>query len=410
MRARVQELFAGMRDEGRSLATRKGVFTVLLLLPVLYPTLVSLLYLQREAVERPTVVIDEDNSALSRELLLHLDASQNVRVVGRPESMDRAFEELRLGRAEMLVRIPEDFSRSIKRGRQGKVAVWVSSANMYTYGLAALGLSNTVLDLNQELGIEGLASRGVARRVAARRVLPIAWDERPLFHPTASYGDFVVTGILLVVIQQIVLMSLAHSVGWQREEDDLRPSHHPFAHLSGKALVHLGFYFAAIALIVFVLFPWFGWPAKSPWAVFALFSALAVAMIPAAILVATLVKDRFVAFQILLFFSVPLFLLSGFSWPLSHMPGYVQAFAWLFPATPALQAMRVLSMKAAGLSSVAHLIGILVLQWAAWSAVAYAVARRRWPKPPPEAAPAADRSSFSGFFDLSRSSLERRPS
>lgn len=388
MNERLEELVAGARGEWRLLAARRGVFTVLLLLPVLYPLIVSFLYAEREAVERPALAVDEDNSALSRELLLHLDATQGIQIVERPESMDRAFEAMRQGKAEVLVHIPEDFSRAIKRGKQGKVSVWSSTANMYTYGVSALGLSSAVLDLNRELGTLRLAGRGVARQVAARRVLPIAWGERPLFHPTATYGDFVVTGILLVVLQQIVLMSLAYSVGWQREEDALRPSRHPFAHLSGKALVHLAFYFLAAALMVFGFFPWFGWPAQCPASVFALFAALIVAMVPPALVVASLVKDRFVAFQLLLFFSVPLFLLSGFSWPLSQMPGYVQAFAWIFPATPALQALRVLSMKASGLGSVSRFLQVLALQWAAWSALAYAVARWRWPKPPP-AAPAS---------------------
>jgi ABC-2 type transport system permease protein len=383
-----QEFVGGIREEARSLAVRKGVFTVLLLLPVLYPLLVSSLYVRREASERPALVIDEDNSALSRKLMLHLDATTGVRVVDRPESMDRAFALLRQGRAEMLVRIPKDFSGSIKRGRQGSLNVWVSSANMYTYGVAAAGLSSTVLDLNRELGIEKLAGRGMSREQAGRRVLPIAWEDRPLFHPSASYGDFVVTGILLIVIQQIVLMSLAYSVGWQREDDVLPRSRYPFTHLSGRAALHLAFQLLGILAIAFGFFPWFGWPAKSAWAMFGLFSALALAMVPPALIVASLVKDRFVAFQLLLFFSVPLFLVSGFSWPLATMPKYVQAFAWLFPATPALQAVRVLSMKADSFASVSRFLAIMAAQWVAWSAAAFVVVRRRWRRHPP-AAPAA---------------------
>ena len=386
MNRRIQELVQSARDEWRSLTKRKGVFTVLLLLPVLYPVLVSALYVNREASERPTLVLDLDNSELSRELALHLDATQGLHVVGHPESTDQAFEELRQGHAEVFLRIPEDFSRSIKRGHQGKVGLWVNSANMYTYGVAALGVSNTVLALNKELGAARLAKRGVSTTLAARRVLPITWDERDLFHPTASYGDFVVTGILLIVIQQIVLMSLAYSVGWQREDEVLQRTPYPFTHLSGKALVHLGFYFLGISLIVFVIFPVFGWPVRSPAAMFALFSALAVTMVPPALLVASLVRDRFVAFQLLLFFSVPLFLMSGFTWPLDQMPVHVQAFAWLFPATPALQALRVLSMKAGDLHAVARHLWIMALQWAVWSALALVVVRRRWhrhlPSPP----------------------------
>jgi ABC-2 type transport system permease protein len=371
------ELTGSMRDEVRSLSRRRGVFTVLLLLPVLYPLIVSAIYVQRDANERPALVIDEDNSALSRELFLHLDATSGIRVVGRPASLEQAFEELRLGHAELLVRIPSDFSRDLKRGQQGHVSVWGNAGNMYTWGLGAAGVSGAVLDLNRQLGTSFLARRGLGTRLAARRALPIFWDDRPLFHPTASYGDFVVAGILLIVIQQIVLMSLAYSVGWQREDEVLQHSRYPFLHLTGKSLVHLGFYFLGIAFIVFGVFPAFHWPVQSPLSTFALFAALAVTMVPPALLVASLVKDRFVAFQLLLFFSVPLFLMSGFSWPLSQMPVGVQAFAWCFPATPALQALRVLSMKSAELGAVLPSLRVMALQWAVWSLLAFFVVRRR---------------------------------
>lgn len=378
MSPRLRELFHSAGDEARSLWHRPGVLVVLVLLPVLYPLIVSSVYLNREAHERPMLVLDEDNSALSRRLLLSLEATPNLAIAGRPASLDAAFAELARGHAEVLVRIPSDFATDLKRGRQGRVELWSNTGNMYTYGVGALGFSSAVLELNRELGASWLSRRGLTTALASRRVLPVHWEDRGLFHPSASYGGFVVVGILLMVVQQIVLMSLAYSIGWQREDEVLRHTHHPMMHLSGKSLVHLAFYLLGIVFIVFGVFPAFDWPAKSSLALFVLFASLAVTLVPMALLVASLVKDRFVAFQLLLFFSVPLFLLSGFSWPLEQMPLWVRAFAWCFPATPALQALRVLSMKSGDLRDVAGSFAILAAQWAAWAVVAFVVVRRRW--------------------------------
>ena len=389
MSPRLTELFHSAADEARSLKHRPGVLVVLVLLPVLYPLIVSTVYVRREARERPVLVLDEDNSALSRKLLVSLEATPNLSIVGRPASLDAAFAELERGHAEALVRIPGDFATEVKRGRQGKVELWANTGNMYTYGVGALGFSSAVLDLNRQLGALLLSRRGLTTQLAARRVLPLHWEERALFHASASYGDFIVAGILLMVVQQIVLMSLAYSVGWQREDEVLRHTHYPLMHLSGKSLVHLAFYLLGITFIVFAVFPGFGWPVKSPLSLFVLFASLAVTVVPIALLVASLVKDRFVAFQLLLFFSVPLFLLSGFSWPLEHMPPLVRAFAWCFPATPGLQALRVLSMKSGDLRTVLPYFAALAAQWAAWTVVAYLVVRRRWTHLPASAPAAA---------------------
>jgi ABC-2 type transport system permease protein len=186
-----------------------------------------------------------------------------------------------------------------------------------------------------------------------------------------SYGSFLVPGVLLVVIQQVVLISLAFSVGWQREDGDLKNAvRFPFTHLEGKAVAHLGFWIAGIAFIVFFIFPFFGWPVRSPLGLFLVYSALALAMIPPAICVSSFTTDRFVSFQLLLFFSAPVFMMSGYSWPLWRMPHGIELLAWVFPATPALQAVRILTLKSSDLSLIAGPMKQLGLQMLAWTAVA----------------------------------------
>jgi ABC-2 type transport system permease protein len=68
---------------------------------------------------------------------------------------------------------------------------------------------------------------------------------------------------------------------------------------------------------------------------------------------AAFIRDRQSAFQILVFFSTPIFMISGFTWPLDQMPRYIQIIAWCFPTTPALHAMRLVSSKTGDMSVIA---------------------------------------------------------
>jgi ABC-2 type transport system permease protein len=121
----------------------------------------------------------------------------------------------------------------------------------------------------------------------------------------------------------------------------------------------------------------------------------AAAVVPVSVAVASLVPDRMSAFQILMFFSAPLFLASGFTWPASQMPAAVRAVMAVFPATPALRALRVLSMKSGELSAVAPELRWLAVQAVAFTALAAVVVLRPWrrgsavdPSPRVPAAPA----------------------
>jgi ABC-2 type transport system permease protein len=371
----LRALGRGTWSEWRSLRRHPGVLLVLLGLPLIYPVIIALLYCRNQADERPALLVDADNSAESRALVRDVDATQMIDVVGRPATLADGFAALRRQEVEMLIFLPEDFSRRLKRGEQAHVQVWASSVNVCTYGLSYPALYDVILSHNGDLARQFLASKGMASSVARDRVPAIVSSDRLLYRPSGAYGLFLVPGVLLVVLQQVVLISLVYSIGWQRETEGM-PSNRqpfPFLELTGRGLAHLGFYLAGSAFMVFALPRIFGWPWAAAGWVFALFAALALSTLPAALLVANLTRDRFLAFQLMMFFSAPLFLMSGFSFPLSQMPAYVQALAWLFPITPALDALRALSVKGVPAAvALGPALGTMTVQLAAWTALAVA--------------------------------------
>ncbi len=378
----LRALASGMGREWRLVRRHPSVLVVLLGLPVIYPVVVSALYQRGQADERPALWVDADNSAESRALARDVDATQMIEIVGRPATLADGFAALRRQDVEMLIHVPEGFAGRLKRGEQAHLQVWASSVNVYTYGLAYPALYDVVLAHNGDLARQFLSAKGVAPEVARNRVPAVVGHERLLFQPTGAYGPFLVPGILLVVAQQVVLISLALSMGWQRMEEG-PPDHGrrlPFLELVGRGLGHFPFYLLGSGFMVFAIPPLFGWSmASSAW-VYVIFAALALATLPAALLVANLASDRFVAFQLMMFFSAPLFLMSGFSFPLAQMPPYVQALAWLFPITPALEALRALSVK--GMAPAAVLgptLATMTVQLGLWTLAALlSVYLARW--------------------------------
>ncbi len=353
MKKRLRFIGAVIRAEWHFMFREPTVLLILVIIPLFYAFLISTLYMRNQPVERPMLLIDMDNSELSRRLSTYLEATQDLAVAGRPATVDEGFALMKRSEAELMVLIPPDFSTDIKRGDQATLKLWVNSANILTYGFSYPAVANTVATLNAELTTRYFLSRGVPRPIAVEKASPLRTDERVLFAPTLLYGSFLITGIFLIIIQQVILLSLASSVGIRRERD-LRatPAPYPFTDLEARFFAHSGFYVAAIAFFILVIFPLFGWPVRDPGAMILLFAAFSVALAPAAIAIAAFMPDRTASFQILMFVSTPLYLVSGFTWPLDQMPGWVQAFAALFPSTPALLALRVLSVKGGGIAAV----------------------------------------------------------
>lgn len=395
MKAWLASFRQGLREElrlvfgGRTRQQKSGILTVLLAIPLLYPAVVAYLYHQDEAMERPALLLDLDGSALSRRLALDLEATPEIRVMGRPAGLEDGLAALRRGEAELLVVIPGDLSRQVKRGQRAQLAVWSTGGNVYTWSLAFPAASAVVGAVDAELAARRFLAAGLPPEAARQRAAPIATGDRRLFHPTGSYGRYLAVGVLLVVIQQLVVVSLAFSAGVRREHGlPVGAAPHPLGHISGMAAVHAPFWLGGSLFISCVLLPWMGWSGPSPLATAALFVLFTAALTPVAVALASLIPDRMSAFQILMFFSVPLFVASGFTWPAAQLPRAVEAVTLLFPATPALRALRILSMKTGDLRAVAPELLWLVGQLAAYALIATAVVLRPWSRWTRAAAPA----------------------
>lgn len=382
MRRALRTLARAARDEARLLRRERSVLLVLLGVPLLYPAVIAALYRAEDARERPAVVVDLDGSALARRLAFDLDATPELRVVARAGGVDAARAAVAADDAELAVVIPADLSARVARGETAQLAVWAGGANLYTWGVAFPAVHAVAGAAGAELRARAFLEKGLPPPAARARATPIATADRPLFHPSGSYGRYFGGGVLLIVLQQVVLLSTAFSAGLRRELR-LAPldAGRPLAEAAGRAAAHAPFWAAAALFVVAGVLPAVGWSGPGVAPVAALVAAFLVAMVPIAMAVARFVRDRMAAFQLLMFLSVPLFVASGFTWPAGALPAHVRAVAAVFPATPALRAFRILSMKAADLAAVAPELAWLAAQLAGWTAVAAVVLRPRRAEP-----------------------------
>ena len=85
---------------------------------------------------------------------------------------------------------------------------------------------------------------------------PLRVDLRNLFNPSEAYGDFIIPGILIIILQQTLLIGLSESIAREREKNLLgellaAANGSNSAALLGKASFYLFFLFGIFRFLLY---------------------------------------------------------------------------------------------------------------------------------------------------------------
>ena len=371
----VQELRQTFRDE--------GMLIFFILVPLAYPILYSWIYQEQLVREVPVVVVDDSNSSRSREFTRLFDASPDVAVVARCTDMAEARKAVGRQEAFGIIRIPSSFATDIARGKQTAVALYCDMSIMLNYKAILQTATAVAGDMNA--GIQISQSGNTTARQDEITTRPLDFDEVALFNPTGGYADFILPGVLILILHQTLLLGIGLGAGTAREQnryEDLVPvSRHyngTFRIVMGKAWCYFMIYLAVGAYVILAVPSMFGFlQLLSAGPLLALITPFLLATIFFGMTISCIVRYRENILLIVVFTTVPLLFLSGMSWPQSAMPGAWQAVAGLFPSTFGIRGFIRLNTMGATLQDIRTEYIALWIQTVAYFLAACAVYRHQ---------------------------------
>jgi ABC-2 type transport system permease protein len=357
-----QSLVAMVRDT--------GVLLLLVGAPVLYGFFYPWFYADEVVTRVPVAVVDLDRSSLSRQITRFADANPRIAVRLVTASEREAQEALWRGEIEGYAVLPAQLKRHVVRGEDAVVTVQANGAYALLNKSVQYGFAEAVGTVSAGVEIRKLQASGQSAQQAAASRAPVQLQAVALFNPTEGYGSFVVPAVALLILQQTLLMGAAMLAGTWVERGQYRASTRMWM---GRllALCTLGwasglFYFGWI----FVLhdYPRGGNPLGA--------LALLACYIPAAASMGALIGrwlgNRERALQVLMFTTLPIAFVAGFSWPVEALPEILQALRWMLPSTSGVQASLRLNQLGAPLSAaLPHLCTLVALCAASTAAVIY---------------------------------------
>lgn len=359
----------------RAVVSDKGVLMLLIGAPVLYGFFYPWFY-SLEVVQRvPVAVVQQDGSGLARQMLRFAEASPRIEVVLTTGDEAEAQRALLRGEVMGYALLPPDLKRDVVRTQKVVVPVYANGAYPLVAKQVQYGFAEAVGTVSAGIELRRLGAAGQSSLQAASSRSPINLQMEALFNPTEGYGSFVVAAVAVLILQQTLLMGGALLVGtWRERGEAAAPVRIWLARL--LALCALGwlsglYYFGW-------MFVWHDFPrGGNPLGALLLLAVFVPAVAGLAVLLGWWFANRERAMQVLLFTSIPLAFLGGFSWPAEALPTILQWLRWLSPSTAAIQAsLRLNQMGAPAQAAAFHLSVLLALALASWLAVLW-VGRRR---------------------------------
>lgn len=344
--------------EMRSTVVDEGVLIFFILVPLLYPLLYSWIYNNQVVREVPVAIVDNSNSAMSRQFIRNLDASPDVQVASRCTNMDEARQLIGKQAVHGIINFPADFQTRLLRGQQSTVSVYCDMSIMLYY--KAIYQTATSVSGEMNSGIQVRNSGGYTSRDDELTVRPLDYAGVSIFNTTGGYGDFIIPGVLLLILHQTLLLGIGLGAGTARENNryrDLVPvSRHYngiFRIVLGKSLCYFMIYILMGGYITMVVPRLFGYVQLiGARELIGIMVPFVLATIFFGMMMSCTIRYRENVMLIVVFTSVPFLFFSGISWPQSSMPGIWQSMACLFPSTFGVRAFVRLNTMGATLSDV----------------------------------------------------------
>lgn len=317
----------------------EGVLIFFVIVPLLYPLLYSWIYNNEVVRDVPVVVVDQSHTATSREFIRMLDASPDVKVAYYCNSIPEAESVVGHQKANGILYFPEDFEHTINRGEQAHVSIYCDMSLMLAYKAIYQTSLYVSLNIGKERQKEMIGT--VTVRDEELRTQPLEVAEEPIFNVTGGYGNAVLPGVLILILQQTLLLGIGLAAGTARENNryqDLVPisKHHNgiLKIVLGKSFCYFMIYCVISAYITLAVPYIFNFTMlAAPADLIRLLLPYLLSVIFFGMTVSCLVRHRENVMLLVVFTSVPFLFLTGVSWPQSSIPGVWEGIAWLIPST-----------------------------------------------------------------------------
>ncbi|MFL6588797.1 MAG: ABC transporter permease [Chthoniobacterales bacterium] len=343
----------------------RRVLVLLFLLPPVFTLVFGHAFEAGEMNNVPALLINRDQSDRAARFLKLIKENKTFAWRTEPASMTGEEDLLGHGVQAALV-IPQGWSESITKGAPVPLRLYLDGSDTNTADLLEGtvrkitgdfqklateqqemidALPDEALDLGKKLPVQ-------VRKQFESAMEPWPIDHKILYNPKTRFIDYVVPGVIGLILQLITVTLMACTLAREREAGTLFQlmvtSLRRREIVIGKVIPYLAISVVLIIVII-VLTAWhFQVQFNNPAALALICFLFLLCSLGMGLLISAISKTQTQAIQFSVFFLLPVFVLSGAFAPLEQLPLAIRYISELFPLTHFCRAFRLVNLYGAG--------------------------------------------------------------
>jgi ABC-2 type transport system permease protein len=334
-----------LRQVSRDAATLGMLLAVPLFLLLMFGFAISL-----DVKHIRLAVLDNDRTPASREFLqffLHSEYFDLEKVMQGSAEIDGLLDE---GKVLVAIVIPRGFGREAANGKRVEIQAVADGSNGTTAATAIGYVQAVAAEYSQRARVRSLERAGLAGMKST-----IDFRPRVLFNPELRSANFLVPGLIVLILMMSAVLSTTLSIVREKErgtmEQILVSPVKPLELIVGKTVPYLVIGLVAAAAILATSRLLFGVTVRGSWVDLGVVTLIfLLGCLAFGVLLSTLSDSQQVAFLLSsLLTLLPTFILSGFVFPFRNMPVVIQAVSYVLPGRYYLAALRAIMLKGVGL-------------------------------------------------------------
>lgn len=326
-----------IKRELNRIVSRKIYVVAILVIPISSYIFFTTMFSAGLPTELPVAVVDNDNTALSRNLIRQIDVMQSTHISMHLTNFDEAEVEMKKGNIYAFVVIPQDLQKDVLANRQPELMFYYNNAYFVPGGLLFRDLSLMSAMASASVGLTTGLAKGKTTGEIMGQLQPIVVDTHLIGNPYMNYSVYLSNVLMPGILQLMIILITIFAIGIELKERTsmewmLMADKSVMSALSGKLFPYTVVFTTLVIFQNVILFRILGFPLHNN----------IITMLIASILFVLASQ----AFGIFIIGTLPVLRnamsmgavvgilgvsYSGFTFPVEQMPVEMQSLAQFFP-------------------------------------------------------------------------------
>lgn len=293
-------------------------------------------------------VVDNDHSTLSQQLLHSIEASNYFIFNGVQPSYKAALQKIETSKTDIVLVIPQDYSRDMMRGRQPQVLIAANAVNGTKGGMGSAYMAQIV----------------TAHAAPSAAAIQSRISTLFLYNKNLNYKVFMIPALFAILMMLMTGFLPALNIVGEKESGTIEQINvtpvSKWAFIFAKLVPYWLIALFLITVCLFLSWLVYGISCQGAlWLVYLIAMLLALFFSSLGLIISNYSDTMQQAILVMWFFVVCMLLLSGLFTPTRSMPSWAYATTYVNPMHYFIDAIRTVFVRGGTFQSIAHQVGAL---------------------------------------------------